>query len=491
MKILIAGLGSIGRRHLRNLRAMDVGELVLLRSGHSTLPDAELSGFPTERDIGEALQRHQPDAVVISNPTSLHLNVAIPAAEAGCHLFLEKPISHTMADVSTLVEVVNRRDLNVLVGFQFRFHPGLHRIKELLEGGTIGKVVSVDVHWGEYLPAWHPWEDYRSGYAAREDFGGGVLLTLCHPFDYLRWLIGEIEGVSAMTGHRGGLDIEVEDTANVMLRFANGALGSVHLDYIQRPGTHTLKITGQQGCILWDNADGGVQWYQSETETWETERMPTGFERNGLFVEEMKHFIRCIEENTGPCVSLRDGIAALEIVLAAKASAAEGKEIRIGRKTEIPEKPALVVLDFDGVLTDNRVWVTESGEEAVACHRGDGLGLAMLRKVGVEVVVLSTERNPVVAARCKKLNLSCWQGIDDKRSELLRLTEEYGVNLDEVVYIGNDVNDLECMCMVGCGIAVADAHPSVRDAADLILSHRGGHGAVREFCDLIWNSRDA
>ena len=137
------------------------------------------------------------------------------------------------------------------------------------------------------------------------------------------------------------------------------------------------------------------------------------------------------------------------------------------------------------MVCDNRVWVTESGEEAVACHRGDGLGLAMLRKVGVEVVVLSTERNPVVAARCQKLNLPCRQGIDDKRRELLRFSEAYGVDLDEVVYIGNDVNDLECMRMVGCGIAVADAHASVRDAADLILSHRGGHGAVREFSDRI------
>ena len=117
MKFLIAGLGSIGRRHLQNLRAMDVGELVLLRSRNSTLPDDELSGFPTERDIGEALQRHQPDAVVISNPTSLHLDVAIPAAEAGCHLFLEKPISHTMAGVPTLAAAVNAQNLKVLVGF--------------------------------------------------------------------------------------------------------------------------------------------------------------------------------------------------------------------------------------------------------------------------------------------------------------------------------------------------------------------------------------
>lgn len=154
-------------------------------------------------------------------------------------------------------------------------------------------------------------------------------------------------------------------------------------------------------------------------------------------------------------------------------------------KKEIPDKPALVVLDFDGVLTDNRVWVTESGQESVACNRSDGMGLSMLRSEGVEVVVLSTERNPVVAARCKKLDIPCEQGIDDKRSALLRLTKQYGVKMNDVVYIGNDVNDLECICMAGCGIAVADAHPAVLKAADLILSCRGGFGAVREFCDRV------
>ncbi len=157
-------------------------------------------------------------------------------------------------------------------------------------------------------------------------------------------------------------------------------------------------------------------------------------------------------------------------------------------KNTIPARPDLVVLDFDGVLTDNRVWVSESGEESVACNRSDGMGLSMLRKNGIRVIVLSTERNPVVAARCKKLNLPCDQGIDDKRSALLRLAKKYDANLDDVVYIGNDVNDLECICMVGCGIAVADAHPTVLNAADVVLTNRGGYGAVREFCDLLLKS---
>ena len=329
MKILIAGLGSIGRRHLRNLQDIDAGTFVLLRSQRATLPDDELAGLPTERNLSEALQRHQPDVVVVSNPTSLHLDIAIPAAEAGCHLLLEKPISHTMDSVATLVDIVKQKKLKVLVGFQFRFHPGLQRIKALLDSGAIGGVTSVHAHWGEYLPAWHPWEDYRGGYAAREDLGGGVLLTLCHPFDYLRWLIGEVVSVSAMIAQQGGLDIEVEDTANTLLRFANGALGIVHLDYIQSPPTHTLHITGQRGRILWDNADGEVHWYQDNTKMWKTSKMPSDFERNTLFVEEVKHFLGCIESDITPCVNLTDGIAALQLVLAAKASASQRREVFI------------------------------------------------------------------------------------------------------------------------------------------------------------------
>lgn len=157
-------------------------------------------------------------------------------------------------------------------------------------------------------------------------------------------------------------------------------------------------------------------------------------------------------------------------------------------KIMIPGKPALVVLDFDGVLTDNRVWVTESGEETVVCNRSDGMGLSMLHKKGINVVVLSSEKNLVVSARCKKLNLPCEQGVDDKSTELLKLVKKHKVKLTDVVYIGNDVNDLECIKMVGCGIAVADAHQTVLNTADIILKNRGGFGAVREFCDILMNS---
>ncbi len=332
MKLLIVGLGSVGRRHLRNLQKLGADDIVLLRSGLSTLPDDELAGLPTEDDLNRALRRHRPGAVIVANPTALHLDVAVPAAQAGCHLFIEKPLSHNLDRVADLVHTVEQRGLAVLVGFQFRFHPGLRHIKHLLDSGAIGHVACVHVHWGEYLPGWHPWEDHRQGYAARQDLGGGVVLTLCHPFDYLRWLIGEVETVSAMTGQLGGLDIETEDTANVNLRFACGALGTVHLDYIQRPPAHWLQITGQKGFIRWDNADGAVHYYRSDTEAWETVMPPLGFERNTMFLEEMRHFLDCIQGKSEPLVSLNDGIAALRIALAAKQSSRERKEVKIAKE---------------------------------------------------------------------------------------------------------------------------------------------------------------
>src|SRR5262249_28578325 len=145
----------------------------------------------------------------------------------------------------------------------------------------------------------------------------------------------------------------------------------------------------------------------------------------------------------------------------------------------------LIVFDFDGVMTDNRVWVSGEGQESVACDRGDGLGLAQLARLGVEMCVISTETHPVVAARCRKLGLPCVQGVADKAAHLRRLLEPRGIAPADVVYVGNDVNDLSCMEMVGCPVAVADSHVTVLQAARIVLTRPGGHGAVRELCDLV------
>lgn len=145
----------------------------------------------------------------------------------------------------------------------------------------------------------------------------------------------------------------------------------------------------------------------------------------------------------------------------------------------------LVVFDFDGVFTDNTVLVASDGTESVRCWRGDGIGLSALRRAGIDALVLSTEPNPVVSVRCDKLGIDCLQGIDDKAARLRELLDDRGLDASQVAYVGNDVNDLGCLQLVGLPIVVSDAHPAVREAAAHTTTAAGGRGAVREVCDRL------
>jgi predicted dehydrogenase len=281
-----------------------------------------------EFDLQAALA-HRPQAVIVANPTSLHLDIAIPAAEAGCHLLIEKPISNSLQRVDELAQAVRQGGGQILVGFQFRFHPGLQRVAELLKDEAIGKPLSARASWGEYLPDWHPWEDYRQSYSARPDLGGGVILTLCHPLDYLLWLLGKVDSLSAMAGKIGELDLAVEDTAEIALQYHSGALGSVHLDYNRRPASHHLEIVGTHGVIQWDNADGAVRVYRVSDQLWEVFPPPAGFERNDMFLDQMSHFLAVARAESQPVCSLQDGVRALELALLALESAQQGRTLQV------------------------------------------------------------------------------------------------------------------------------------------------------------------
>lgn len=335
MKFLIAGLGSIGRRHFRNLIALGETDIVLLRTRKATLPDDELAGYPVETDIDEALQKHKPDAVIVANPTALHLDIAIPAAEAGCAILLEKPISDSLEHLDTLQQAAQKSDSKILVGFQFRYHPTLNKAHELIQANALGKILTVHAHWGEYLPQWHPWEDYRASYAAREYLGGGVIRTLTHPLDYLRYLIGEVDSLWSFNGHISALELDVEDVAEIGLKFSNGAIGGVHLNYFQRPPVHRLEIVGTSGTLRWDNADGILHFHQMPADfgsfsdnppapVTQTFAPPEGFERNQLFVSQTRHFIETASGKSEPVCRLEDGIMALRLALAARGSSTVG-----------------------------------------------------------------------------------------------------------------------------------------------------------------------
>ncbi len=325
MKFLIAGLGSIGRRHMRNLIALGQRDIVLLRSHRATLPDEELAGYPVETDLRAVLKKHRPDAVVVANPTALHLDVAMPAARAGCAILLEKPIASSLHGLNRLQAAVDRHHARMLVGFQFRFHPSLLGARKLIADGAIGRLISAHVHFGEYLPAWHPWEDYRRGYAARADLGGGVVLTQCHSLDYLPWLVGPVESAWGLVGKLSDLEVDVDDTAEIGLRFAGGALGHVHLDYNQQPPSHRFHIIGTDGTIQCNLADGVVRLYRATDKEWESYPLPAGWERNTMFMEEMRHFIEVAGGRAEPACTLEDGIRVMKLSEAVRKSQKSGR----------------------------------------------------------------------------------------------------------------------------------------------------------------------
>lgn len=331
MKFLIAGFGSIGRRHFHNLLALGEKDILFYRTGRSELPDDELQDYVVEHDLDAALA-HGPDAVIVSNPTALHLDVAIPAVQTGCHLLLEKPISHNLERVDELQQAIEASGSRVLVGFQYRYHPTLQVAAELLSAGAIGRPLHARALWGEYLPNWHPWEqDFRQGYSARADLGGGVVLTLSHPIDYLRWLLGDVAAVTALLKNSATLGIDVEDQADLLLEFEEDRLANLHLDYLRRPPEHRLEIVGSKGLLTWQATSGLLRLYHTESDAWTEHPIPAGFKRNDLFLAQTRHFLDVLRGGTAPICTLADGVGALEIALAAHQSSASGQRVALSK----------------------------------------------------------------------------------------------------------------------------------------------------------------
>ena len=295
----------------------------------ATLPDEGLDGLPVEDDLEKALERFHPDIVLVTNPTANHLDVAIPAARAGSNLFIEKPISNSMDRIAELETALAGGGGKALIGYHFRYSPGLRFAKSLVDGGAIGRPMQARVYWGEYLPDWHPWEDYRDSYSAQSELGGGVVLTLSHPFDYLRWLFGGVEEVLGTIGNSGSLELEVEDHASALLTMVNGTLASVQLDYLGKPPVHYLEVTGSNGSLRWDAISEQVRWWSAEADEWQQQDPPSGFERNSMFLDEMRHLLAVDAGEEQPLCTLRDGIQALEISLAIHQSALDKAKVKL------------------------------------------------------------------------------------------------------------------------------------------------------------------
>jgi predicted dehydrogenase len=313
MNILIVGLGSIGRRHLSNIVSLGYADIsVVTRSGAAPLNSQVKHSYKT---VAEALANDEFDAAVVCTPTAFHLDTVLPLLDAGVErIYLEKPVSHNLEGVDSLLNRTASSSSTIIVGYDLHFDPGLLKVKALLDQSVIGNVISVNAAVGQYLPDWRPDEDYRKGMSARKETGGGVLLDLVHEFDYLYWLFGQVSHIGCITKNSGTLEIETEDVADVMLKFQNGISGTIHLDYLQPALVRNCMITGSNGTIFWNLAASEVRWIARGKE--EHAYSYQGFNRNDRFVNIISAFLSDIAD--ARLTSLLHGVESLKMAVNAK-----------------------------------------------------------------------------------------------------------------------------------------------------------------------------
>jgi predicted dehydrogenase len=324
MRITVVGTGSVGLRHLGNLAALGVEHLTAV-SEHGRKDHVTVGGrnIPVLHDYGLALAGDC-DAVFICNPTVLHLDYLRRAVAAGKHVYLEKPAALSAEGVAGLAAEAERRGLTVAVGHQFRFNPLLLALKERV--GSLGLLLDVAAMQGEHLADYHPDEDYRLGYAARSELGGGVLLTQIHQIDYLNWIFGPFRSVYAVGGRRGPLEIDVEDTVSYLLERADGTPVHGHLDYLQRPKRVALSVAGAQGRLDWDYFAGTLAFTPARAGA-EPELRHEPLDRNAMFLGIVGDFLEAVRDRRPPRSTLADAATDLVIVDAIKRSAAEHRAV--------------------------------------------------------------------------------------------------------------------------------------------------------------------
>ncbi len=341
MKILMIGLGSIGQRHLRNLRAYlgDEAEFLAyrVRGLQRTFSDTmqiregvrleDAFAIRSFSDLDEALAQ-RPDVAYVTNITSQHIPCALKAVRAGCDVFLEKPISYDMAGVDELIQAAKDGGRIVFVGFQNRFHPCLRRLRELVRSREFGPIISVRSEIGERLTTMHTYENYADTYMARKDQGGGVIMNQqIHELDYLQWIFGAPKAVTAFCGTNSCLALSVEDYCEAIY-WMDGPLGafpvSAHADFFQYPPRRCCRVIWENGWAEADLLGASVTVARGDQVTREEF---SDFQRNQMFVDEMKAFLAAVKSRRQDMLTLEEGAVSLRMACAAKKASEEHRSV--------------------------------------------------------------------------------------------------------------------------------------------------------------------
>ncbi len=325
LRVLVAGCGSAGSRHARNMAAQGVENIRLFDPDRQRAERlAKEIGARTYESVDSALDKGC-DAVVVATPPLDHLSTSLKAVEVGAHLLIEKPLSTSTDGVAELLEKAEDANLVLMVAYNLRFLPALMRVKDLVESGAIGRLLTVHAEFGQYLPTWRPTSDYRKNYITSGDEGGGIILEESHEFDYVRWLAGEVTSVYCAAGKLSDLEMQSEDSAVVTMRHEGNTISSLSIDCTQRGYRRAARLVGTEATINWDFNTGTEIIDNGNQRSFE----PLVSDLGPTYVDEMRVFLESVAGEATPPVNGRDAHRVLEITLAAKRSASEGIEIAL------------------------------------------------------------------------------------------------------------------------------------------------------------------
>ena len=330
-RVLIVGSGSIGTLHLRLAREiLPHADIRVLRreEGGPSPQHANGTFFRIDQAIDFA-----PQIAVIANPAPFHLSTAELMVDAGVHLLVEKPLSVSAEGGGRLVASCRQRGVVLLTGYNLRFLPSLQRFHDLIEQNVLGKVFSVRCEIGQYLPSWRPETDYRNGVTARRELGGGALLELSHELDYLRWIFGDISWVQASLSKQSQLEIDVEDTAHLILGFQHKPgdqplIGTLNMDVVRHDTTRLCTAIGELGSLRWNGLTGTVELLESGGKGW-SEIYRYQHKREDSYRSEWQNFLACINKESVPLVDGFDGLKVMQVIDAVRKSSEMGARVSL------------------------------------------------------------------------------------------------------------------------------------------------------------------
>jgi predicted dehydrogenase len=330
MNILIVGSGSIAIRHAKNIRALvDGAEITILRSSGPKSSTGEEPAIRVADHIAYCLEdalAKNPTIALICCATSAHVNYALMLAKHGIHIFVEKPLSHSRLGLDELEAAIKDNKLTFLVGYNFRFSKTLACLRRLVVRGEIGTIVSVRIEAGQYLPEWRGY-DYRQTTSAHRELGGGVVLELSHELDYFCWIFGAPSLVYARLSRRGSLEIDVEDTADIMVETVHGVVGMIHLNMIQKTKSRTCEVVGTNGSLTWNGVSDEITGITRQGKKIEV----TGAkdDSNQMYVDELRYFLACVDGLNQYDLNFERERQVVEFILAVKESASKAVPVKL------------------------------------------------------------------------------------------------------------------------------------------------------------------